>query len=135
MIDRLITQRVLRDLNWSPIVGLIGPRQVGKTTLARYLQKQIQKPTIYLDLELREDWFKLEDAQSYLMGHQDKCVVIDEIQTRPELFALLRALTDQKREPARFILLGSASPYIVKLNTETLAGRIAYHEYSIFISE
>ena len=132
MIDRLITQRVLRDLNWSPIVGLIGPRQVGKTTLARYLQKQIQKPTIYLDLELREDWFKLEDAQSYLMGHQDKCVVIDEIQTRPELFALLRALTDQKREPARFILLGSASPYIVKLNTETLAGRIAYHELTPF---
>ncbi len=132
MIDRLITQRVLRDLNWSPIVGLIGPRQVGKTTLARYLQTQIQKPTIYLDLELREDWFKLEDAQSYLMGHQDKCVVINEIQTRPELFALLRALTDQKREPARFILLGSASPHIVKLNTETLAGRIAYHELTPF---
>ena len=52
MIDRLITQRVLRDLNWSPIVGLIGSRQVGKTTLARYLQTQMQKPTIYLDLEL-----------------------------------------------------------------------------------
>jgi uncharacterized protein len=132
MIERLITQKVLRDLNWSPIVGLIGPRQVGKTTLARYLETQIPKPTIYLDLELREDWFKLEDAQSYLMGHVDKCVLIDEIQIRPELFALLRALTDQKREPARFILLGSASPHIVKLNTETLAGRIAYHELTPF---
>jgi uncharacterized protein len=132
MIERLITQKILRDLNWSPIVGLIGPRQVGKTTLARYVQTQIEKPTIYLDLELQEDWFKLEDAQSYLIGHQDKCVVIDEIQIRPELFALLRALTDQKRVPARFILLGSASPHIVKLNTETLAGRIAYHELTPF---
>jgi uncharacterized protein len=132
MIERLITQKVLRDLTWSPIVGLIGPRQVGKTTLARYVQTQIEKPTIYLDLELQEDWFKLEDAQSYLIGHEDKCVVIDEIQIRPELFALLRALTDQKRVPARFILLGSASPHIVKLNTETLAGRIAYHELTPF---
>jgi uncharacterized protein len=81
---------------------------------------------------LQEDWFKLEDAQSYLQGHGDKCVVIDEIQIRPELFALLRALTDQNRVPARFILLGSASPHIVKLNTETLAGRIAYHELTPF---
>jgi uncharacterized protein len=132
MIKRLITHRILRDLNWSPIIGLVGPRQVGKTTLARYLETQISKPTIYLDLELREDWFKLEDAQSYLTSHVDKCVLIDEIQIRPELFALLRALTDQKREPARFILLGSASPHIVKLNTETLAGRIAYHELTPF---
>jgi uncharacterized protein len=132
MIERSITQKVLRDLSWSPIVGLIGPRQVGKTTLARHLQTQIEKPTIYLDLELRSDWFKLEDAQSYLTSHVDKCVIIDEIQIRPELFALLRALTDQKRVPARFILLGSASPHIVKLNTETLAGRIAYHELTPF---
>jgi hypothetical protein len=70
MIKRLITQKVLRDLDWSPIVGLIGPRQVGKTTLARYLQTQIAKSTIYLDLELQEDWFKLEDAQSYLIVGQ-----------------------------------------------------------------
>lgn len=132
MIERLLTQKILRDLTWSPIVGLVGSRQVGKTTLVKYLQSRIAKPTLYLDLELREDWFKMEDAQTYLSGHADKCVIIDEIQVRPELFALLRALTDQKREPARFILLGSASPHIVKLNTETLAGRIAYHELSPF---
>ncbi len=128
MIERLLTLRILRDLTWSPIVGLVGSRQVGKTTLVKHLQSKIGKPTLYLDLELREDWFKLEDAQSYLSGHADKCVIIDEIQVRPEIFALLRALTDQRREPARFILLGSAAPHIVKLNTETLAGRIAYHE-------
>ncbi|MEI6410969.1 MAG: ATP-binding protein [Bacteroidota bacterium] len=132
MIERLLTKKILRDLSWSPIVGLVGSRQVGKTTLVKHLQAQIAKPTLYLDLELQEDWFKLQDAQSYLSGHADKCVIIDEIQVRPELFALLRALVDQKREPARFILLGSSAPHIVKLNTETLAGRIAYHELPPF---
>ena len=132
MIERLLSKKILRDLAWSPIVGLVGSRQVGKTTLVKHLQSQIPKASIYLDLELREDWFKLEDAQSYLSGHADKCVIIDEIQVRPELFALLRALTDQQREPARFLLLGSASPHIVKMNTETLAGRIAYHELPPF---
>lgn len=128
----MLTYRILRDLAWSPIIGLVGSRQVGKTTLIKHLQSRIGKPSLYLDLELQEDWFKLEDAQSYLAGHADKCVIIDEVQIRPELFALLRALTDQQRIPARFILLGSASPHIVKLNTETLAGRIAYHELSPF---
>lgn len=132
MIERLLSNKILRDLSWSPIVGLVGSRQVGKTTLVKHLQSQIPKPTLYLDLELQEDWFKLEDAQGYLQGHAEKCVIIDEIQVRPELFALLRALTDQNREPARFILLGSASPHIVKLNTETLAGRISYHELAPF---
>jgi predicted AAA+ superfamily ATPase len=132
MIQRFLTQKILRDLAWSPIVGLVGSRQVGKTTLVKNLTSQIQKPSLYLDLELQEDWFKLGNAQSYLSAHADKCVIIDEIQVRPELFALLRALTDQQREPARFILLGSAAPHIVKLNTETLAGRIAYHELSPF---
>lgn len=132
MIERMLSYRILRDLAWSPIIGLVGSRQVGKTTLVKHLQSQIGKPSLYLDLELQEDWFKLEDAQSYLAGHADKCVIIDEVQIRPELFALLRALTDQQRIPARFILLGSASPHIVKLNTETLAGRIAFHELSPF---
>ncbi len=132
MIERLLAKKILRDLSWSPILGLVGSRQVGKTTLVKHLQSEIAKPTLYLDLELREDWFKLEDAQSYLSGHADKCIIIDEIQVRPELFALLRALTDQKRSPARFFLLGSAAPHIVKLNTETLAGRIAYHELPPF---
>ncbi len=132
MIERLLSKRILRDLSWSPIVGLVGSRQVGKTTLVKHLQSKITKSTLYLDLELQEDWFKLEDAQTYLAGHAEKCVIIDEIQVRPELFALLRALTDQKREPARFLLLCSASPHIVKLNTETLAGRIAYHELPPF---
>lgn len=132
MIERLITPRVLEDLSAAPILGLIGPRQVGKTTLAKYLQVIIDKPTLYLDLEVQSDYQKLTDAQGYLSLHQEKCVIIDEVQLRPELFAALRALTDQHRVPARFILLGSAAPYLVKQNTETLAGRIAYHTLEPF---
>lgn len=132
MIERSLSSKILRDLEWSPIIGLIGSRQVGKTTLAKYIQLQIAKESIYLDLELDADRRKLEDAQSYLKLHENKCVIIDEVQIKPELFALLRALTDQKRVPGRFILLGSAAPHVVKLNTETLAGRISYHELSPF---
>jgi uncharacterized protein len=132
MISRNITSRLTRDLAWSPVLGIVGPRQVGKTTLAKHLQSQMGKPSIYLDLELNDDFQKLNDAQSYLSAHQDKTVIIDEIQIRPELFALLRALVDQHRVAGRFILLGSASPFIIKQNTETLAGRIAYHELAPF---
>jgi predicted AAA+ superfamily ATPase len=105
---------------------------VGKTTLVKSLHDKVNKSVLYLDLELQEDLFKLNDAQSYLTSHADKCIIIDEIQVKPSLFALIRALVDQKREPARFILLGSAAPHIVKLNTETLAGRISYHELPPF---
>lgn len=132
MIERRLTKILLRDLQWSPILGLVGPRQAGKTTLVRHLQTLIEKPSLYLDLELASDFQKLDDAEHYLAGHEEKCVIIDEVQLRPELFPLLRALTDQRREPARFILLGSASPHVVKQVTETLAGRIAYHELAPF---
>jgi len=132
MIERLITSRILDDLTSSPIIGLIGPRQVGKTTLVKHLKTRIAKPSLYIDLEMPQDNMRLEDAQLFLSAQVDKCVIIDEVQTRPELFALLRALTDQHRVPARFILLGSASPYIVRQNTETLAGRIAYHTLDPF---
>ncbi|MEN0051164.1 MAG: ATP-binding protein [Bacteroidota bacterium] len=132
MIKRLLTEKIFRDLEWSPIVGLVGSRQVGKTTLAKSLQSQLDKPSIYLDLELDTDRYKLQEAELYLTQHEDKCIIIDEVQILPELFALLRAIVDQKREAARFILLGSAAPHIVKLNTETLAGRIVYHELSPF---
>ena len=97
MIERSLSGKILRDLSWSPIVGLVGSRQVGKTTLVKHLQSSIPKPTLYLDLELRRDWFKLEDAQTYLADHAEKCVIIDEIQVRPELFALLRALDRPKK--------------------------------------
>ncbi|MEM0992090.1 MAG: ATP-binding protein [Bacteroidota bacterium] len=132
MIERLLAKKILRDLAWSPIVGLIGSRQVGKTTLAKSLQSQLRKPSIYLDLELDTDRYKLQEAEHYLTQHEEQCIIIDEVQILPSLFALLRAIVDQRREAGRFILLGSAAPHIVKLNTETLAGRIVYHELSPF---
>ncbi len=132
MIQRRATVSILESLSFFPVVGIIGSRQVGKTTLAKHLQTLLHKESLYLDLELSSDYQKLADAQGYLSQHFDKCVFIDEIQVRPELFALLRALVDQQREPARFVILGSASPYIVKNNSETLAGRIAYHELAPF---
>lgn len=132
MITRHLTERLLRSLAFFPAVGIVGPRQVGKTTLAKQLQSQLQKPTLYLDLELDSDRFRLSRAEWLLGQHLDKCVIIDEVQRMPELFPLLRALIDQRREPARFILLGSASPDLLRKSSESLAGRIAYFELTPF---
>ena len=130
MITRKVVNRVLEDLSFFPIVGIIGSRQVGKTTLAKLLQDKIELPVIYLDLELESDVKKLEDAETYLKQHLDKCVIIDEIQRLPKLFPLLRALVDVNRVPGRYLILGSASPYLIKDSSESLAGRIAYIELS-----
>lgn len=132
MITRNITDQLLKSLTFFPAVGLVGPRQVGKTTLAKQLQQKIQKPSLYLDLELDSDRFRLSRAEWFLEQHLDKCVIIDEVQRMPELFPLLRALIDRKREPARFILLGSASPDFLRHSAESLAGRIAYFELTPF---
>lgn len=132
MLYRNITTQVLKDLEFFPIVAIIGPRQVGKTTLARYVQEKLKLDAVFLDLELDSDNRRLEDAESFLQFHQDKCVIIDEVQRIPRLFPLLRALVDMKRRPARFILLGSASPDLIKNSSETLAGRIAYTELTPF---
>lgn len=105
---------------------------MGKTTLAKQLQQKIQRPGVYLDLELDSDRFRLSRAEWFLEQHLDKCVIIDEVQRMPELFPLLRALIDKKREPARFILLGSASPDFLRHSAESLAGRIAYFELTPF---
>ncbi len=128
MIYRFITEKVKKALNVFPVVGIIGPRQVGKTTLVRSLENALQKPTLFLDLERSSDRQKLADPELFLSQQTDKCVIIDEIQGMPELMPLLRWLVDQKREPARFILTGSSTPDLIRNNTETLAGRIAYFE-------
>lgn len=128
MISRHLSSRILTDLQFFTIVAITGPRQVGKTTLAKWLQGQLAKPSVYLDLELESDLARLQDAETYLMGHQDKYVIIDEVQRMPRLFPLLRALVDQSREPGRFMLLGSASPELLRHSSEALTGRIVYNE-------
>ncbi len=132
MIYRAATKQIIEDLSFFPVLGIVGPRQAGKTTLAQNLLIPGNKPVLYLDLEWEEDRAKLADAGTYLLQHQDKCVIIDEVQIMPQLFGILRSLVDKKREPARFILLGSASPELLRNSAESLAGRIAYHELSPF---
>ncbi|MFN4145871.1 MAG: ATP-binding protein, partial [Runella sp.] len=132
MIERTILPQIQKALSYFPAVGIIGPRQVGKTTLAKILEKTIEKPVLFLDLERDTDRQKLKEAEYFLQLYTEKCVIIDEIQNMPSLFPLLRWLIDQDRQPARYILTGSASPDIIKGSTETLAGRIAYFELMPF---
>ena len=129
MITRSIENEVLESLSYLPCVAILGPRQVGKTTLVKKLMSVLNKPSIYLDLEYFADRDKLLTAPDlYFIEHENEVVILDEIQRMPELFPLLRSMIDKNRKPARFILLGSASPALLRQSSETLAGRIIYFE-------
>jgi len=132
MITRRIFTEITDSLSFFPVVSIIGPRQVGKTTLAKQIMSESAKPTLYLDLELQSDLFKLNDAELFLSQHTEKLIVIDEVQNKKELYPLLRALVDRTREPGQFLLLGSASPELIRHSSESLAGRIAYHQLHPF---
>ncbi len=119
--------RIARLFRTHPIVGILGPRQVGKTTLARAFAGARSKVTHRLDLEDPGDLSRLSDpmlALERLTG----LVILDEIQRRPDLFQVLRVLADRPERKTRFLVLGSASPELLRQSSETLAGRIAYHE-------
>ncbi len=131
--DRLILPLLQEYLSIFPAVGLLGSRQVGKTTLVKNLN--LAKESIYIDLEKASDRAKLVDAELFLKGHAEKTVILDEIQFMPELFSELRSLIDEQREPGRFILLGSASPDLIRKSADTLAGRIGYLELTPFFWE
>ena len=138
MIPRRKSQVVLERLEQFPAVALLGPRQVGKTTLAAHIARHGlgERETVYLDLEAASDREKLVDAELYLAAHEDKLVILDEVQRAPELFQSLRGLIDRGRRrgmrAGRFLLLGSASIDLLKQSGETLAGRIAYVERGPF---
>ncbi len=127
-----MTTVITENLMNFPVIALLGPRQVGKTTLAKEIAQNLEKDSIYLDLESYTDLNKLENAEDYLINRDDKLIILDEIQRMPTLFPLLRSLIDRKRENGRFILLGSASPELLAKSSETLAGRIAYLELQPF---
>jgi len=127
-------ERVRRLLRAQPVVGILGPRQVGKTTLARDVVKDRGGRATVLDLEDPADLARLADARLTLEPLRG-LVVVDEIQRRPDLFPLVRVLADRPRHPARFLVLGSASPDLLRQASETLAGRIAYHELGGFSVE
>ena len=135
MIPRRLAPRVRQRLAEFPAVGLLGPRQVGKSTLAQTISQEAAgaaKRPDYLDLENPADQAKLEDAGAYLRARADRLVVIDEVQRAPGLFRVLRGVIDENiragREVGQFLLLGSASIELLKQSSESLAGRIAYLE-------
>jgi len=136
MIPRRLTSALIRALESFPVVALLGPRQVGKTTLALSLAEARPGPRVYLDLERDSDRSKLEDAERYLARQRGALVILDEVQRRPEIFPLLRSLVDERiRDGARaghFLVLGSASRDLLRQSSESLAGRIAYLELKPF---
>lgn len=119
--------QLARRLADFPVVAMLGPRQVGKTTLARQLAAQWDGPVRHFDLEDPDDQARLADP-AFVLRPLAGLVVLDEIQTRPDLFPLLRVLADRPDTPARFLLLGSAAPELLRHAAETLAGRLAFHE-------
>ena len=133
MIAREKLQTVLDYLDLFPAVALIGPRQSGKTTLAKAVADQ--RPSVHLDLEASRDRAKLSDAEDYLSRRENKLVILDEIHRMPEIFRELRGLIDSGRQrnikSNRFLILGSASIDMMKQSSESLAGRIAYVELSV----
>lgn len=134
MIQRTALPFLTQLLHETSALALLGPRQVGKTTLARDLadSQPTGRPALYLDLESEADRAKLAEPELYLRQHADKLVVLDEIHHVPELFKVLRGLIDAGRRAGRrdaqFIVLGSASIELLRQSAETLAGRIAYVE-------
>lgn len=132
MLQRSLQPRVARLLDQFPAVAILGPRQVGKTTLALSLAETLGENALYLDLELPSDRAKLSDPELYLNQHEDRLVILDEIHRLPGLFETLRSLIDRRRRKGsrsrHFLLLGSASIDLLHQSAETLAGRIAYEE-------
>lgn len=135
MIDRpRYRAALLTGLAQAPVVALLGPRQCGKTTLARQLREDLQ-PATYLDLENPRDLARLAEPMLAL-ERLEGTVILDEVQLRPDLFGLLRVLADRDPSPARFLLLGSASPELARGASETLAGRVRFVDLAGFdISE
>lgn len=115
-----------------PVVALLGPRQCGKSTLAQKIIGQVER-SLYLDLERPSDVQKLSEPELFLTHHAGKLVCLDEIQRVPEIFPVLRSIVDTNRTHGQFLMLGSASPELIRQSSETLAGRIAYLELTPFL--
>ena len=138
MINRRLENKILKTLQRSPSVALVGPRQVGKTTLALDVSETI--PSVYLDLENRLDLQKVSDFATFHAENRDKLIILDEIQQLPEIFSSVRGIIDRERRRGnkthQFLFLGSASIDLLQQSSESLAGRIAYLElYAIDLLE
>lgn len=132
MLNRKLLPQLTRRLQQQPAVALLGPRQVGKTTLAREIAASTPN-TVFLDLEREADRVQLARSDLFFQRHRDQLVVLDEVQCVPGLFASLRPEIDANRKNGRFLLLGSASGPLLRQSAESLAGRIAYLELTPFL--
>jgi uncharacterized protein len=132
MIKRHIISQIEKAAKIFPVIAVLGPRQVGKTTLVKEFMQTIDKPSVYLDLEKPADFLRLDEPELFFASNKDSCIVIDEIQNKPEIFSLMRSVIDQDRLPLRFIILGSASISLLQQTSQSLAGRIAYIELNPF---
>jgi predicted AAA+ superfamily ATPase len=127
MIERSLAAVIRQRLDLFPGVVLVGPRQVGKTTLARAIAAE-RSGSIFLDLERPADRATLAHPSVYFPRHGEQLVLLDEVQNLPDIFAELRPEIDAARRPGRFLLLGSASGKLLRQSSESLAGRVAYLE-------
>ena len=127
-LNRAIEPHLLELSTFFPATVIIGPRQVGKTSLVQALRNQLAGRSIYLDLERPTDLAALENFELFTTQNQDAVIILDEVQRRPGLFTELRSIIDRDRRPGRFVLLGSASFDLIRDASETLAGRIAIVE-------
>lgn len=130
MIKRRLEKTVQQALQRSPSAALMGPRQIGKTTIALNIAETT--PSVYLDLESNLDLEKVRDIESFHAANRDKLIILDEVQRLPEVFAPLRGIIDRERrkgnKTGQFLFLGSASMDLLQQSSESLAGRIAYIE-------
>lgn len=132
-VPRALLHTALERLGFSPGLVLLGPRQVGKTTLAKAIALQHPR-ALRLDLQLDSDRAKLSTGSGFLAAHRDRLLVLDEVQYVPGFFAQLRPEIDADRRPGRFLLLGSATGRLLQQSAESLAGRVSYLELSPFLA-
>ncbi len=134
MIKRQAQTEIAQLLEEFPAVGVLGPRQIGKTTLAEAIADAEKPNPVYLDLERPTDVARLKEPEDYFELQKGKLIILDEIQRVPELFQILRGVIDRRRREGlrtgQFLILGSASLDLLKQSSESLAGRIAYKELS-----
>lgn len=133
-IKRNLELEINKSIESNPITAILGPRQCGKSTIAKKIGESHKSGFVYLDLEKPSDLSKLDNAEWFLNSQKNKLICLDEIQRKPEIFPLLRSLVDEWGDNQHFLILGSASRDLLKQSSESLAGRISYLQLSPFLA-
>jgi len=126
-IVRKLEREVIGKLSQNPVTAILGPRQCGKSTLAKKVIEHFDD-AVYLDLERASDRAKLRDPEAFFSLNKNRLMCLDEIQRMPEIFEAIRPAVDEDGAPRQFLILGSASRDLIAQSSETLAGRISYLE-------